>query len=163
LSIAKIHTGQPLPLRLNAFDGNTGLFPRAILRDATDAIIATVDLSHVGDGLYKNDAQTFPATTLVTAVYKVYSDAGHTLLDQNYQDMLDVFLLEDAIASPGTVQIVERIEARLTLKNRVAATLVTPKILGVVKKSRVTAQLAQPKILGVIRQSQKIYAMLKEC
>lgn len=161
MSIARLQIGEPLPIRLNAFDGNAGLFPQVILRDASDTLLGTFDLTHVGDGLYKNSSETFPATTLVTAVYKVYSDAGHTLLEPNYQDMLDVFLQAAGAVSPNSIQIVERVEATLR-QSKIKTLVTTAKIQTTLKVVRVKAMLTQPKIMGILKQP-KIAGILREC
>ena len=92
MSFERLKLGDPIPLIRNAFDGNEGLFPQATLRDASNAVIGTFDLEHIGDGIYRNDAQAYPATPLVTALYIVYVDAGHTELSCDYEETSDVFL-----------------------------------------------------------------------
>ena len=161
MSIERLKIGEPLPLRLNAFDGKATLFPQVILRNAADTLVGTFDLTHVADGLYKNAAQTFPATPLLTAIYKVYSDAGHTVLDTNYQDMLDVFLQADAVLTPNSIQIVERVEVKLK-QNRITYALATARVLTALKSTRLKVIVIQPKIEGRLKQN-RITGVLREC
>jgi hypothetical protein len=88
----KLIVGEVVPVSLQAFDGATGLFPQCILKDSSGTILTTLDLAHVGAGLYTNRTYSMPDNAIVTAQYKVYTDATHTTLDLNYQDDLDVFV-----------------------------------------------------------------------
>lgn len=84
--------GDQIPLQLQLFDGATGKFPRAVVKDASGAAISgsPFDLAHVANGHYSNLSAVMPSTPFVTIQYLVYSDAGHTTLDTGYSAELDV-------------------------------------------------------------------------
>lgn len=84
--------GSQIPLQLELSDGLSTMYPRAVLYKADGTVHATVDLAHVANGLYENDAQTMPSSAYVSAVYIVYSDAGHTTLAP-YQRSIETWQL----------------------------------------------------------------------
>jgi len=93
-----VKIGDPIQLNLQLEDGATDKYPQAILRNQIGTILAgsPVDLTHTGDGLYQNDSISMPNTQEVTATYKVYEDAPHTVLSQFYTIELDVFGKDNA-------------------------------------------------------------------
>lgn len=93
-----VKVGDPIQLNLQLEDGATNKFPQAILRNQSGVLLSgsPVSLTHVGDGLYQNDSIAMPNTQEVTATYKVYDDAGHTVLSQFYSIELDVFGKDNA-------------------------------------------------------------------
>lgn len=103
MAMVRQKVGELLGLSLQAFDGATTLYPQAILRNSAGALLATLDLAHVGDGLYTNRTYFMPDNALLTAQYKVYSDAGHTNLDVNYEESIDVFVKDTSTDTPGVV------------------------------------------------------------
>lgn len=88
-----VKVGDPIQLNLQLEDGATNKFPRAILRNQLGVLLpeSPVDLTHTGEGLYQNDSVFMPDTQEVTATYKVYDDAGRTILSAIYSIELDVF------------------------------------------------------------------------
>jgi hypothetical protein len=88
--------GDSLRLNLQLFDGATNLYVRAYLYDANDNQLAGSPLAvpHVANGLYRADSLVMPDTPQVTAIYKVYTDAGFTTLSTNHSDAIDVYNLE---------------------------------------------------------------------
>jgi hypothetical protein len=79
-----IQIGQATKLVYLADDLTTALFPQATvyLRE-NDTLFATVNLSHVTNGLYRGDF-TPTSETEYDVVIIPYSDAGHTTRDNNY-------------------------------------------------------------------------------
>jgi DNA-binding protein len=97
-----IRVGAQIPIQLQLFDGATGKFPRANVRDATGAAISgsPFDLTHIADGQYANTAAVMPNTPFVTVQMIVYSDAGRTIVDTGYSYAIDTFTLDNsALAS----------------------------------------------------------------
>lgn len=88
--------GQPIPAYTQLYDYASGKFPRAVVRDADGAELSgsPIDLAEIADGLYGNSDLAMPDTAHVTVQYFVYSDSGHTSLDQSYAAELDVFTKE---------------------------------------------------------------------
>lgn len=94
MSTTKLAVGELVPLELQIGDGATGLFPRALVYDASGALIATKNLAHVANGRYANDTLVMPGANnaYIAATYVVYTDAGYTTLAQ-YGRALDVWQL----------------------------------------------------------------------
>lgn len=91
--------GDPIRLNLQIDDGNNAVFVQAFLQDAAGTAIGSpVPMTNYGNGLYKNSANTMPNMPQVTAVYVVYTDAGHTTPSTIYADGLDVFNLEQPVS-----------------------------------------------------------------
>lgn len=78
---AQINTAYPL--RAQLADGNNSVYPQAVVYDAANTVVATIDLSLVGSGLYAG-TYTFTATGYYTVTYTTYSDAGHTVVNATY-------------------------------------------------------------------------------
>ena len=76
----KLNVGQLIPLELQLSDGNTGMFPRALVYNAAGSLLSTVDLTHVAQGRYANDTLTMTNTPYTAVTFIVYSDSGHTTL-----------------------------------------------------------------------------------
>lgn len=98
MSYQRISLGSPLLLRLQTGDGATGKFPRATVFDSAHAAVAgsPFDLTHIGNGLYANEAFVPGSVDHYDASYTVYSDAGHTTVDPTYNydtDSFDVYVL----------------------------------------------------------------------
>jgi hypothetical protein len=90
----QVKIGDPIPLALQASDDDTGLFPRAILYDASGAPLGSnpTDLAHVSGGLYKDLSVLMPNSQVVFAQYRVYQDSGHTIRHPLHSDtLLDIF------------------------------------------------------------------------
>lgn len=98
-----VKVGDPIQLNLQLEDGATDKYPRAYLRNQFGSPLAgsPVDLTHTGDGLYQNDSVQMPDTQEVTATFKVFDDAGHTILSPIYSIELDVFTKDQ---SAGLIQ-----------------------------------------------------------
>lgn len=98
----RVSLGSPLPLTLQTYDANAGVYPQARVYDSTFTEIGAspLNLTHVAGGLYKNLAFTPPAQGVYYAVYTVYSDSGHTTVLNRYARVTDEFdvntLLVDA-------------------------------------------------------------------
>ena len=97
-----VELGNALPLSLTIPDGQSGLFPRAIIYDSVDAVVAggPWDLTEVGTtGRYTLAGPTPVAIGSFTAHYVVYTDAGHTTESTTYLRTQDSFKVENQIAS----------------------------------------------------------------
>jgi len=74
--------------------GETGLFPQAKILDSDGAVKATVNLSHLSDGLYSGTG-TAPSDEGYYVVQKIiYTDSGHTTqsgVDEIIKEELHVF------------------------------------------------------------------------
>jgi hypothetical protein len=91
--------GEKLRLNLQLWDGATNRYVKAYLYDGDDVEIATVNLSHVGRGLYADSTQEMPNTPQVRVVYRVFNNASYTQVSEKHSDCLDVFELETRMFS----------------------------------------------------------------
>lgn len=85
--------GDPIPLDHKLFDGNSGKFVRAYVRDFSGSAVAgsPATLSHIGEGRYINNSLVMPDSPLVKASYIVYDDALFTTESPIYTHGTDVF------------------------------------------------------------------------
>lgn len=93
-----IRVGDQIPIQVQLFDGATGKFPRAVVRDAAGATISgsPFSLTHVATGQYSNAAAVMPSTAFVTVQIAVYNDAGFTTLSSDHEITLDEFDLDES-------------------------------------------------------------------
>lgn len=162
MSIVKLRVGEVIPLNFNGFDGATNIYPRASVRDDSNAIIATENLAHIGDGLFRSTNVVMPPTTFVYVLNRVYTDNTYTVLDENYGETTDVFLLADAIVSPDSLSIIERVQFTLA-QNKLEISLANKKIIATLQRNKLEISLAQNKIQVSTRLTQKIQILVKEC
>jgi hypothetical protein len=91
--------GLPIQIRIQAFDGSTGLFPQAKIYDPAGSLVTTLNLTHIAGGLY--GAPWTPAVEgLFTAVGQFFTDSGHTTdagLNRTVEDV-DVSTLKSNVA-----------------------------------------------------------------
>lgn len=68
---------QSAPVQMAAADGNTALFAQARVYNAAGAVVTTINLTHMAEGIY---AGTWTPTIegYFTVVYQFYTDAGYT-------------------------------------------------------------------------------------
>jgi len=162
MGLLKLKLGEIIPLTNNGYDGATDIFPRAVVRDDTNAVIATENLPHIGDGLFRSIAVAMPATSFVYVLHRVYTDATYTVLDENYAELTDVFLLADAVISPNSLAIIERIQFTLG-QNKLDLELSKKQVVATLKQNKLLLGLHQNKIQVCTRQTQKIQLLVKEC
>ena len=103
-------------LSLQLDDGVTSQYPQAVVRvAATGFVEATVNLVHVGSGLYT--ASWSPATNGPYQVaYTVYNDAAHTTPNTDYGRVLESWSAE--LPASTAAAAVDAGLARKLLKNR---------------------------------------------
>lgn len=90
----KVQLGRKIYLKLQLGDDDALLFPQVTLLDKDGSTVAgsPISLPHIAAGLYKDDSIVMPATDEVTAHYRVYSDALHTIRDTSHCDtLMDVY------------------------------------------------------------------------
>lgn len=112
--------GEKAPIATVLEDGNVAQYPQAVIYNPSGTVLATLDLSHVADGLYTN-TYTMPNLELIEIVYIVYSDAAHTIENTKYGRDLDIFVLNNF--SMDTI-----VEGGLTFKDTLR--LVSAVLLG---------------------------------
>lgn len=153
-----------LNLKLSLSDGRTDKFVRAYFRDKTGASIlgGFVNLPHIGLGAYANNGVQMPSLDQVHVIYRVFSDAGYTLIDQNYTQGLDIFELDtlDPAAfqrSPSAITgVIKAGAVSATLEQKAA-------ISGAIKAVKILARIEQKvTIKGTILQNQDIEGVIYE-
>lgn len=90
-----------LLLELVLADGSTTRFPQATVYNDAGSLVATVDLAHVASGLYQG-AYTPATPGHFSAIFIVYTDAGHTTVANQYDreaEHIRVVAAVEAVAS----------------------------------------------------------------
>lgn len=90
--------GQTVPIAMQLFDGATGKYPRAVVRNNSGTTLATVDLAHLASGLYQYNSYVMTDVPYITVQYIVYSDSGHTTIDTNYGYVCEAFDRNDTLS-----------------------------------------------------------------
>lgn len=152
MSMIKAKVGELLSVSLQAFNGAEDLYPQAIVRDTAGAVLATIDLSHVGDGLYVNRTFLMPNFVIVTTQYKVYTDSDHTVLHEDYQDGLDVYVKDDpltsALISDGT--IFGLVQDTDELYGVVEDILIDNDLIGFIEDSDMVGLVEADELIGIL-------------
>lgn len=76
----EVEEGGTILFELVVADGSSGLFPQVELYTSGGGLSSTTDLTNVADGLYQATLVA-PAAGHYSAIYLTYTDAGHTTLD----------------------------------------------------------------------------------
>lgn len=115
MSIQNIQVGDTVPIELQIADGAINQYPQALVYDQGSSLLQTVDLAHDNQGNYSGTAYTMPDTEFVKVVYIVYSNAGHTELNEDYERDIEVFyrILPDEFKATG-FGIAGEYDARMT-------------------------------------------------
>lgn len=103
MSYQYVQQGNPLQLELQLPDGNTSMFPAAVVRDAsnTPVVGSPFAMTSAGDGLYTNSAYV-PANGTYRCTYIVYSDAGRTTEALQYGRSSDHFQVDQLVSQSNT-------------------------------------------------------------
>lgn len=102
-----VDLGDPIRLRLQLFDGATGLFPRAVIYNEAGAPVAgsPFALTHLAGGLYQSDAFVPGVVGQYDASFTVYTDAGFITESSLYARALEVFDVRAAAAALDPAQV----------------------------------------------------------
>lgn len=88
---------QPLGLKVQLYDGASGLFPLATIYLPDKSVYATLALTEAANGLYVGDGSVLmPDEDSVIAQYEVFTDSGHTTPAPQYTIDADTFELTPA-------------------------------------------------------------------
>lgn len=80
-----LRVGDEVPIFIQLEDGATDQFPRVLVRDPSDVLLQTVDLSHAANGLYTpGTAYVMPDEDYIRLSAIIYSDSGHTTENTAY-------------------------------------------------------------------------------
>lgn len=96
--ITQVVVGNQVPVLLQIPDGTSTLYPQAVIRDAEDNLLTTLDLSHADNGVYvPASAYTMPDEEFIRVTYIVYTNSGHTTESELYLRDVDVFSKNDEL------------------------------------------------------------------
>jgi hypothetical protein len=87
-------------------DGATNQYPQAKIYDWAGNVIETINLSHQASGIYASSWVTSVATSYKVE-YIIYSDAGRTIKNSNYNEMAENLLIYDI--HPTSAQIADAV------------------------------------------------------
>jgi hypothetical protein len=106
----RVALGAALPLSLQVPDGDTGLYPQAHVYDPTGAEVGSspFDLTHAALGRYTSAAYTPTVEGIFTAVFIIYTDAGHTTESQGFGRVDEAFtVLADSANIDRNADLIE--------------------------------------------------------
>ena len=87
--------GDPIFLNVQLGSGSVGKYVLATLRDINGVIFGSaVLLTDQGGGFYSDKTVPMPNKPLVVATYRVYDDAGYSVISAENQDSIDIYTLE---------------------------------------------------------------------
>src|SRR5687768_918682 len=69
---------EPVPIQVLAADGRTDLFGRALIKRPDGTVLTTINLSHIGDGVY-GSTHSYVQEGYFSVVYSLFLDAGRTI------------------------------------------------------------------------------------
>ena len=98
--------GQQMIVEHKVPDRNGDLYIRARLFDSSGAElgVSPISLSHITDGLYRNDTVAMPETDQVTVITAVFYDAAFSIsAEEDYTDGVDVFERVDDLVKTNVV------------------------------------------------------------
>ena len=100
MAYQRVRLGSAALLVAQLSEGETNLYPRAVVRDQAGAQVSgsPFDLAHIANGLYSSSAFTPGTQGRFTATFSVYTDSGHTTLS-DYPLISDVIDVEDEAES----------------------------------------------------------------
>jgi len=148
----KIAEGGTVPVELQIENGDATKFPRAVIRNAADAIIATRDLTHLADGLYKpTSIFPMPVTSFIAVQYLVFDDSGRTVLSTDVGFDTDVFVLDSdgAAVTEEPSCVIQVVVSKFVIK----AKAIQQKIKAVVKEQpAIIVKVVSPLIKIAVKQ-----------
>jgi hypothetical protein len=155
---------EELKLKLSLSDGRTDKYVRAYFRDKAGAVILGdfVNLTHLGLGAYGNNAVQMPSLDQVHVIYRVFSDALYTALDQNYTQGLDVFEL-DTLDPTAFQRSPSAVQGTIKAGRVQSVVFERERIRGAIKAVKIAARIEQKaEIKGNIYQNQEIEGVVYE-
>ena len=108
-----VPSGSAIELIYIAEDGDTSLFPQAVVRDSSAVAVAgsPFNLTHVANGFYRTTVASL-ADGRYSAHYIPYTDAGHTILSKKHGGDLDSFEIDPRIAQIAALETKAQADAR---------------------------------------------------
>ena len=117
----KLQPGDIVPIRAET---TTGLFPRAYVYDKDDALLDTIDLTEVSDGLYSYDNSfLMPDDEFIVVKYKAFTD-GTYATEAGVERDLEVFIRDQGGSGGSATLIPQLIHAEVVNTQEVLAEVV---------------------------------------
>lgn len=102
--------GERIRLNLQLWDGAENKYVRAYLYDDSGDEIATVNMTHVGNGLYSDSSVVMPFTNQVRAVYRIFSNSSYSFSSTRHAHAMEVFPLELSAVGSGGIDLIGLID-----------------------------------------------------
>lgn len=152
MSVFKRKVGDPLKLRNSLGDGRTDLFVKAFLSpDLGSPPIASVNLSHLADGVYGENSFAMPNMDSLFVKFKVFKDAGFTILHKQYTQGFDVYekevLVPVQFPDDSVIGIIDSAP-------EVSGVVTESEVLGVISDSSLSGNVQDDEAVGVIDGSE---------
>jgi hypothetical protein len=102
-----MQVGAKIPLYLQLSTYATDKYVRAVLRDANNNELSgsPVNLTHLGDGLYRYGSFTFPNSSFITVQYIIYTDSSYSTIDSNFQGLHELYIKNNKIPDGGNLPL----------------------------------------------------------
>lgn len=79
----QVYLGDNILIPLQLAFGETNQYPQVLIYDSTGTLLSTNNMTHKSTGFYYYD-WTPSSTDRYTCIFKIYTDAGYTLLSAVY-------------------------------------------------------------------------------
>ena len=94
---------QYITLSCRLDDGTTTAYPQVRVYNRDGTLVTTKNLTHVGEGYYKDFTWAPPSSGHFINNYSIYTDVGRTLLDSNYNLCTEHIFITNEIALSSQV------------------------------------------------------------
>jgi hypothetical protein len=93
--------GQLVPICHTLTDGNSSLYVQAKVYNQSNVLLATINLTNAGSGIYTHNAYYMPVATFIRIQFSIYSDDLYTVLNINYTLDHDIFYTDTSTEYVG--------------------------------------------------------------
>lgn len=97
------YINEPITLSCRLDDGITTLYPQVKIYDKDGTLITTKNLSHLSNGIYTDSTWEPNEQGIYTADYTIYSDAGYTSKDINYNQCTESIFVTSISSQVGAI------------------------------------------------------------
>lgn len=85
------------PIQVLSSDGRVDLYPQARIYTSAGALVVTLNLPHIAEGMYGSN-YTFTSADYYSVVYEMYVDSGHTM-SAYYEKSMETIHVAESISS----------------------------------------------------------------
>lgn len=123
---------EPVKLRLSLNRDETTKYVRAFLTDSAGNPVppGTLDLSHLANGVYGENAFVMPNVDTFDVKYRVYLDAGFSVLDPTYPSAFDVVRKDTGsqVEGVGGVEVTADLSGAVEESAEISGTIQEPEL-----------------------------------